>query len=115
MMRKLLIAAAALAGLSTASAHAASFNCAKAKTADEKAICKTQSLSDADVKMATLFDVDTHLVAMGERGSIQDDQSAWLKSRHACGGNIACLGKSYGDRIKVLQAQFDQIASRGPF
>ena len=114
-MRKIIVAAALVTAFAVTGAHAASFNCAKAKTADEKAICKTQALSDADVKMSTLFDVDTHLVAMGERGSIQDDQIAWLKRRHACGANVTCLKSAYNDRIGALQDEFQSIASRGPF
>ncbi len=113
-MTRLVLTAAVLA-LSTTAAHAASFNCAKARTSDEKAICASRTLGEADVKMATLFDVDTHLVAMGQRGDIQDAQSAWLKSRHACGRSFPCLKASYNKRISELQAIFNDIASRGPY
>lgn len=113
-MRRLILTAAVLALAGTA-AHAASFNCARAKTSDEKTICASRTLGEADVRMATLFDVDTHLVAMGSRGDIQDAQSAWLKSRHACGKSYSCLKASYDKRIGELQAIFNDIASRGPF
>ncbi|MEI9903264.1 MAG: hypothetical protein WDN06_04300 [Asticcacaulis sp.] len=113
MMRTLLLAATL--ALSASAVHAASFDCAKARLPDEKTICAYRSLSEADVKMATLFNVDTRLVAMGERGNIQDAQAEWLKNRHACGRNVACLTRSYNRRIAELQAEFDSIASRGPF
>lgn len=113
-MRTFVLATAVLA-LAAPMAHAASFSCAKARTPDEKAICRSRSLSEADVKMATLFDVDTHLVAMGSRGAIEDDQSAWLKSRHGCGKSPTCLAKAYDKRIRELRQIFDGIASRGPF
>ncbi|MEI9905201.1 MAG: hypothetical protein WDN06_15530 [Asticcacaulis sp.] len=115
MTRKLLLAAAVFAAFGAPAAHAASFNCSHAKTSDEKAVCASRSLSEADIKMATLFEVDTRLVAMGTRGDIQDAQVAWLKSRRACGKSTTCLTKSYARRIKELQANFDAVASRGPF
>ncbi len=113
MMRSILIAA--VLALTATGVHAASFNCARAKSADERTICKTQALSDADVKMATLYDVDTHLVAMGQRGDIQDAQADFLKTRKACGKGTSCLKRAYDKRIKDLQDTFDAIASRGPF
>ena len=94
---------------------AASFDCAKAKAPDEKAICATRALNDADVKLTTLYQVDGHLMAMGARGDMQDDQRTWLKRRQACKGDVKCLTKAYADRVADLQAAFDGIASRGPF
>lgn len=94
---------------------AASFDCAKAKAPDEKAICANRALNDADVKAATLYDVDGHLMAMGARGDMQDAQRSWLKQRQACKGDVKCLTKAYKARIADLQAAFDDIASRGPF
>lgn len=105
----------ALVLLAPAAAHAASFDCAKARTADEKAICRHRALNDADVRMATLFEVDGHLLAMGGRGALQDAQVEWLKSRRRCGGDVACLTRSYDRRLAELQRVFDEIASRGPF
>ena len=87
-----LIAVFTVAGLALAAStvHAASFDCARARAADEKAICANRALNDADVKMTTLLAVDEHLVAMGARGNMQDDQRDWLKARHTCGGNVKC-------------------------
>ncbi len=94
---------------------AASFDCAKARAPDEKAVCSTRALNDADVKVATLYDVDGHLMAMGARGDMQDAQRTWLHQRQACKGDVKCLAKAYKDRLADLQAAFDGIASRGPF
>ncbi len=94
---------------------AASFDCAKAKAPDEKAVCASRALNDADVKMTTLLAVDGQLMMMGARGDMHDDQRTWLKQRQACKGDVKCLTKAYKDRIADLQAAFDGIASRGPF
>jgi len=96
-------------------ADAASFDCAKAKAPDEKTICATRALNDADVKMTTLLDVDAHLMAMGGRSDMQDAQRVWLRRRQACKGDVKCLTKAYADRLADLQAAFDGIASQGPF
>ncbi len=114
-MHKLVPAFAAFALLGASQAHAASFDCAKAKSADEKTICRNRSLSDADVKMATMFTMNTHLVAMGARGNMQDRQREWLAGRNTCKGSFKCLTAAYDKRLSELQADFDGIASRGPF
>ena len=94
---------------------AASFDCAKAKAPDEKAVCANRALNDADVRMDTLFHVDAQLMAMGGRGDLQEAQRDWMHKRQACKGDVKCLAKAYKDRLADLQAAFDDIASRGPF
>lgn len=89
-------------------AEAASFNCAKAKTPDEKAICASPSLSELDVKMATLYGVRMKLpMLMGARGAAQDEQHDFLTARGACGADAACIGTSYQERIDTLSMEID--------
>ena len=94
---------------------AASFDCTKARAADEVAICRSRDLSDMDVRMATLFEVDTSLVLMGQRGAMHDEQREWLKRRAACGSNVACLKTAYQVRIAELQKAFEDIRASRPF
>ena len=96
-------------------ARAASFDCGKAASADETAICANRDLDDADVEMATRYSMLLQLLPMGGAGSLRDDQKAWLGWRRACGGDVACLRNAYSDRIAALKSVFDQIAARGPF
>ena len=85
-------------------AEAASFDCTKAKTPDEIAICVTPALSDLDVQMATLYGVRMQIpMLMGARGAAQDEQRSWLASRATCGSNTACLQTAYQSRIAALQ------------
>jgi uncharacterized protein len=98
------------------SAHAASFNCGEASTADEKAICADRALNDKDVSMALLYDIDRHLMGMGARGSLMDDQADWLKRRRDCGANVECLTSLYDQRIGALRKFIDErVATHGPF
>ncbi len=90
------------------SAHAASFNCSKAKTLDEKATCASRTLSELDVQMATLFGVRMKLpMLMGARGAAQDEQRQFLVDRGTCGADAACIGQTYQLRIDTLNFQIN--------
>ncbi len=90
-------------------------DCAKAQSAAEMTICKTYALGQSEARMATLYGVATALVAMGQRGDIRDAQAEFLKTREACGRNVACLTKVYSGRIAQLNKVIAEIASRGPY
>jgi uncharacterized protein len=96
-------------------AGAASFDCSKAETADEKAVCADRQLNDEDVEMAVLYTQLRPLLGMGARGAMEDEQAAWLKRRTACGADRACLSKAYQERVQQLRGGFEALAKRGPF
>lgn len=112
-----LTALAALAlTLVSPTGSAASFDCDKARAADEKAICANRSLNDQDVSMALLYDLNRHFLAMGGRDALMDAQAAWLRQRHGCGAKVGCLSDLYAQRIKVLRGFIDErVATKGPF
>lgn len=117
-MRALLASILLIAALPLPHAQAADYaplNCSKASTPAEHAICSNYALGQQEARMATLFAVTTSLVAMGQRGNIQDAQRVWLDKREACGDSVSCLTKAYDQRINELNAVFGTIASRGPF
>jgi uncharacterized protein len=90
-------------------------NCAKATTATEKTICSSYSLGQAEARMASLYQWATSFVAMGQRGAIQDAQSAFIKKREGCGSNAKCIGDVYTARIEQLEAVMDNVKQHGPF
>lgn len=94
---------------SVSGAQAASFDCAKAASADEKAICASRSLSDKDVEMATKYQFLHGLFAMGTRGEMQDQQQRWLERRKLCGSDVNCLAGSYQTRIAELDDIYQHI------
>ena len=67
----------------------ASFDCAKAETANEKAICADRQLNDDDVEMSVLYSQLKPLPGLGARGDLDDEQGAWLKRRAGCGDDRA--------------------------
>ncbi|WP_158817149.1 lysozyme inhibitor LprI family protein [Methylocapsa sp. S129] len=118
-MTRLLSAAIAACVLCSPSlalgADYAPINCAKAASPAQQAICRNYALGQAEARMATLFGISMSLVAMGQRGDIGDAQLQWLKTREACGGDVACLTQAYAARNAQLSGIIDDIASRGPY
>lgn len=81
-------------------ALAASFDCNKATTLVEKAICQDQSLSTLDDEMAAAF--NNGKANSANQSEFIKQQSAWLKTiRNICQTN-RCIEKAYQDRIMVL-------------
>ena len=95
--------------------HAASFPCEKSQTATEHAICQHLQLNDADVKMATTYNILRKLVPMGTRGVIQDQQVKWLQLRDQCHDNLKCLIEVYNMRQQKLDLYMQKIYQQGPF
>lgn len=117
-LRAVGLAAAALVLLAlpgASPASAASFDCTATVSRDARAVCVNRELSDLDVRMATLYEVLTHLVAMGQRGEIQDQQKAFLAFRGTCGGRVSCIRGAYRNRIAQLETGLQAIYARGPF
>lgn len=114
--RRQRLAAVVIMGLTLPSiGHAASFDCARARTADEHAICNNRALNDKDVQLATTLKIALELVAMGQRGELLDQEQTWLEHRRTCADNLVCLTRSYDQRLKEVQSVIDAIQSAGPY
>jgi uncharacterized protein len=96
-------------------AQAASFPCAKAKGADEKAICADRRLNDMDVELSVRLGIAKRLVAMGTRAALMDDQLSWTKARRACGADRTCLDRRYRDRLEEINGALERVYRKGPF
>jgi len=117
-MNKIRQLALLLVLTSSAPAMAADYaplDCAKAATPTEKAICSSYGLGQAEARMATLYQWATSFVAMGQRGILQDQQTAFIKKREACGADARCIGSAYSIRIEQLEAVMDNVKRHGPF
>ena len=110
-MRSALLRVAAFLALTFGAGvgHAASFDCARARAADEKAICADRALNDQDVRMATMFGFLHGVHAMGAAGAMGDRQRAWLVQRGQCRADRACLARAYRTRIAELEADYDHL------
>lgn len=92
--------------------HAASFDCAKARTSQEKTICSSLSLSKADEKMAAAYQAALAAAPAEMKEGVRADQRAWLKmmplecppGRQRFDQDIVvCLQQEYDLRIKDLR------------
>lgn len=110
-----LSVAVLLAPGTAGAADYAPMNCAKAKSAAEKTICKDYGLGQLEARMATLYGIATSLVAMGQRGDMQGAQRDFLQERENCGADAPCIRQKYDARIADLLGTIDAIASRGPY
>lgn len=107
----LTIGAAALL-LPAAAATAAGFDCSKAASPDELAVCANPQLSALDSEMTGLWYAYSRVpMLMGMSGNRQDDAEAFLARRKACGADIECLTKAYQERIAQLQKQISESLS----
>jgi uncharacterized protein len=82
--------------------EAQSFNCSKAGTDVEHAICDTSFLGDLDLEMSNLYYGLRARLSQPGRNALRRDQKRWLGYRDSCGYAIRCIEQSYLDRISEL-------------
>lgn len=94
------IAAAALLALLPIAAHAAGFDCAKAASPTEKAICADTALSKLDGDLSAAW--KKALAKGGDTAALKAAQLKWLKQRDQCGSDASCIGDRYRERLASL-------------
>jgi uncharacterized protein len=82
-------------------AQAQSFDCTRASTVVEKAICDdgNPGLALRDAALGRLY---AALKTEGGHDAVLAGQAAWLKSRDRCGAKAACLERAYDKRLGEL-------------
>ena len=84
-----------------APAQAATFNCDKASTFAEKAICSDSRLTVMDDELGRLY--KDALAASPDSAALKAEQKAWLASRDRC-KDLNCITQAYEDRIAALKS-----------
>jgi uncharacterized protein (TIGR02145 family) len=79
-----------------------SFNCAKASTPTEKAICSDETLAELDSKMAK----DYKCLSSIEKGDFKNEQKEWVKKRDKCGAEVKCVETEYEERLKKFKKDY---------
>jgi len=104
-----LLSAGALL-LVSPSGHAASFDCAKANSVTEKAICADGKLSKLDSDLSVTWKNASDVAI--DPAAMKSSQLQWLKLRDACGADISCLSARYNERLAALVSTQDQAGNR---
>jgi len=112
--RILLFALLSLAGIATT--HAASFDCAKARTGVEKTVCSDPQLSQDDERIAAAYKRELEAWNGAIRGYVREDQRHWLSGIHriddgdsdvepdCAKGDLPCLRREYRMRADALES-----------
>lgn len=88
---------------------AASFPCAKAKTATEKAICDNTQLNDLDDQLGQYYTQLIKALPNDQVAQLKKAQKTWLKTRDkACVADTLCLFQHYQKRIAELDTELQQ-------
>lgn len=110
-MKRLLSALALSAALAApAAAQGPSFDCGRAQTMTEFAICGNPELARLDRVLA-----DAYAAALS-RGdaTVRDRQRAWLQGRDDCRGDHGCLAQRMRTRLAELTAPAPQAGATRP-
>ena len=91
-----------LSALLATPVDAQSFDCKKARTATEKAICAAPDLGYLDSAMAVAYGAAHAKMNHAGREELLAGQRSWLKVRDSCGGKGDCLSNAYLKRLSAL-------------
>lgn len=81
-----------------------SFDCARAGTPTEHAICGSDRLSSLDRDLAAAYAAARSTATAAQAEAIRADQRLWLGQRNECGGQPDCLGNAMRYRLDDLRA-----------
>lgn len=95
----------------------ANFDCIKAKSDVEKAICQDDELSKLDEALDSaykeaLIDGTYYDQYNPDIQKIKQAQREWVKERNTCSGDIDCLIEKYNSRLSELT--YDRISEKPP-
>jgi uncharacterized protein len=84
-------------------AYAASFDCAKASTQQEKAVCANPTLSALDDKLAESY--RTARTVSQDAEKLKLEQIDWIKEVRKCQSDASCIERLYTSRLSELNQQ----------
>lgn len=79
-----------------------SFNCAKAASAVEKAICSDNSLAALDVQLARTYQSLKKSLPSSQFARVRSSQREWIAQRDYCGSSVSCISQAYRNRLNQL-------------
>jgi uncharacterized protein len=117
---RFLTIALILCGVFWTGANAASFDCAKAKSQMEKAICADTALGELDEKLGAVYSSVRSNLSESAKNKVRAHQVLWLKGvTSSCSSEsknkdsskyVSCLTNLYKSRISFLEGYLKPIA-----
>ncbi|WP_158238520.1 peptidoglycan-binding protein [Pollutimonas subterranea] len=92
-----------------------SFDCARASTSTELAICNNAALSGLDSLLSTLYNGLLAGAKPALAQQINADQKGWIRQRNQCAGDSDCIQMAYSNRLAALQVAGSTSAQISPF
>jgi len=89
--------------ISIGNANAASFDCSKASTQQEKAVCANPTLSALDDKLAEAYKAARSVSQDAEK--LKLEQIEWIKEVRKCQSDASCIERLYKSRLSALNPQ----------
>ncbi len=86
-----------------AAAQGPSFDCARASTAVEGAICNSSTLAALDRQLADAYSARRAGLGSSGRDRLLAEQRSWLGARDRCGADANCLAGAMRRRIAALE------------
>jgi uncharacterized protein len=99
--------------LASASAEAASFDCAKSVTAEERAVCADPQLSELDGLLGKAF-LQAKKVSASDKQEMDRLMAVarvFLAQRHGCGATKSCLISSYAGALEGYATVGSEVAT----
>ncbi|NKN31950.1 DUF3298 domain-containing protein [Marichromatium bheemlicum] len=95
-------------------AGAAGFDCDRASTPVEHAICTDTELDALDARLADHYRAAQAGRPPAEREALRQAQRRWLAARNRCGPDRTCLREHYQQRLEALAPPRAQLTHSGP-
>ena len=92
----------------------ASFDCAKASSRSQKAVCSHPSLAQLDRTLDQIYQKAMGKADAKEQGNLKNAQRIWLSRREACEGVRRCIEEEYRRRITQLQVESGMVPAPAP-
>lgn len=92
-------------------AHAASFDCAKAQTRVEKAICHDPEISRLDGELGKVYAAVLARVDSEQEKRLVSQELNWLKNVRDVCPTQTCLSRAYQTRLAALRTIYDKSAA----
>jgi hypothetical protein len=109
MRTALLAGLAAVAIAGTAKPQSPSFNCDRARSASQVAICNDGTLARLDSEHERLFSRVHAAAEAGTQARMRREHPMWQRFRDLCGPDRICIAQRYRARIDELKAQANPI------